>query len=96
LRGKKPIWILLQQEVVSGSGIRGPYASLQLTPDRYHASTSLLSFFTGLMPFLPPSQQCQSTEGTVNEYDHKLHLIIYPVSEVHYSSEPWAHFFVEL
>jgi len=27
-----------------------------------HASTSLLSFFTGRMPFLPPNQQCQSTE----------------------------------
>ena len=29
-----------------------------------HASTSPLSFFTGRMPFLPPNQQCQSTEGT--------------------------------
>jgi len=28
-----------------------------------HASTSPLSFFTGRMPFLPPNQQCQSTEG---------------------------------
>jgi len=28
-----------------------------------HASTSLLKFFTGRMPFLPPNQQCQSTEG---------------------------------
>jgi len=28
-----------------------------------HASTLLLSFFTGRMPFLPPNQQCQSTEG---------------------------------
>jgi len=28
-----------------------------------HASTSLLSFFTGLMPFLPPNQQRHSTEG---------------------------------
>jgi len=28
-----------------------------------HASTSPLSFFTGLMPFLPPNQQRQSTEG---------------------------------
>jgi len=28
-----------------------------------HASTSLLSFFTGRMPFLPPNQQCQSIEG---------------------------------
>ena len=28
-----------------------------------HANTSLLSFFTGRMPFLPPNQQRQSTEG---------------------------------
>jgi len=28
-----------------------------------HASTSPLSFFTGQMPFLSPSQQRQSTEG---------------------------------
>jgi len=30
-----------------------------------HASTSLLKFFTGSMPFLPPNQQCQSTESMV-------------------------------
>ena len=29
-----------------------------------HASTPPLSFFTGRMPFLPPNQECQSTEGT--------------------------------
>jgi len=29
-----------------------------------HASTPPLSFFTGRMPFLPPNQQPQSTEGT--------------------------------
>ena len=28
-----------------------------------HVSTPPLSFFTGRMPFLPPNQQCQSTEG---------------------------------
>ena len=28
-----------------------------------HVSTSLLKFFTGRMPFLPPNQQRQSTEG---------------------------------
>jgi len=28
-----------------------------------HASTPLLSFFTGRMPFLPPNQQHQSTEA---------------------------------
>ena len=29
-----------------------------------HVSTPPLSFFTGRMPFLPPNQQRQSTEGT--------------------------------
>ena len=32
-----------------------------------HASTSLLEFFTGRMPFLPPNQQCQSTEALPRE-----------------------------
>ena len=31
-----------------------------------HAITPPLSFFTGRMPFLPPNQQCQSTEGITN------------------------------
>jgi len=30
-----------------------------------HTSTPPLSFFTGRMPFLPPNQQHQSTEGLV-------------------------------
>jgi len=30
-----------------------------------HASTPPLSFFTGWVPFLPPNQQHQSTEGTI-------------------------------
>jgi len=33
-----------------------------------HASTPPLSFFTGRMPFLPPNQQCQSTEGTIFQF----------------------------
>ena len=40
----------------------GPYASLRTPP--------LKSFFTGWMPFLPPNQQRQGTEGskgTTNE-----------------------------
>jgi len=41
----------------------GPYASLHLAPEGNHASTPLLSFFTGRLPFLPPNQQRQSTEG---------------------------------
>ena len=30
-----------------------------------HAGTSSLKFFMGRMPFLPPNQQRQSTEGSV-------------------------------
>jgi len=36
-----------------------------------HTSSPPLSFFTGLMPFLPPNQQCRSTEGN-NIYSAKI------------------------
>ena len=39
----------------------GPYASLHLAPDTCQHPTT--QFFTGRMPFLPPNQQRQSTEG---------------------------------
>ena len=61
----KPIWILLKHETVSGSGIswaicKSAPRSRQITmPAPHH------SIFTGWMPFLSPSQQRQSTEGTV-------------------------------
>ena len=61
-RKVKPIWILLSQESVSGSGISSA-TSLQTDIQRQHPTTQ---FFTGRMPFLPPNQQCQSTEGTVS------------------------------
>ena len=59
----KPIWILLKQETVSGSGISwavyksAPRSRQTTTPAPYH------SVFTGRMPFLPPNQQRQSIEG---------------------------------
>ena len=64
-RKVKPIWILLKQETVSGSGISRAIckSGTSLQTDN-HASTPPLSFFTGRMPFLPPNQQHQSTEGT--------------------------------
>jgi len=37
-----------------------------LLPTDNHASTPPLGFFTDQMPFLPPNQQHQSTEGTTN------------------------------
>jgi len=36
-----------------------------------HASTPPLSFFTGRMPFLPPNQQSQSTEGSLKVLEFK-------------------------
>ena len=42
-----------------------------------HASTPPLCFFTGRMPFLPPNQQCQSTEG--NTTTQNKHNKVKPV-----------------
>jgi len=60
----KPIWILLKQETVSGSGIswaicKSTPRSRQTTMPAPHHSR----FFKGRMPFLPPNQQRQSNEG---------------------------------
>jgi len=62
-RQVKPIWILLEQETVSGSGISWAICkpaprSRQITMPAPHHSV-----FTGRMPFLPLNQQRQSTEG---------------------------------
>ena len=66
----KPIWILAKQETVSGSGISwnilcksAPRSRQTTTPD----PTTL--FYTGRMPFLPPNQQRQSTEGQLLSND---------------------------
>ena len=63
IRKVKPIWILLKQQTVSGSGIswaisKSAPRSRQITiPAPHH------SVFTDWMLFLPPNQQRQSTEG---------------------------------
>jgi len=56
---------LQEQEIVSGSTICWAICKSDLTPDRRYqqASTPPLKFFTDRMPFLPPNQQRQSTEG---------------------------------
>jgi len=41
----------------------GPYADLHLGPDRQPCQNPTTHFFTGRMPFLPPKEQRQSTEG---------------------------------
>ena len=59
-RKVKPIWILLKQETVSGSGIswaigKSAPCSRQITMPAPHHSV-----FTGWMPFQSPNQQRQS------------------------------------
>jgi len=61
-RQVKPIWILLKQETVSGSGIswaicKSAHCSRQTTTPTPHHSV-----FIGWMPFLLPNQQRQSTD----------------------------------
>jgi len=46
-----------------------------------HTSTSLLEFFTGRMPFLPPNKQRQSTEGTI-QYSDSLNTIYLLIVEI--------------
>ena len=61
-RKVKPVWILLKQETVSGSGIS--WAICKSAPSsRQQCQHPPFSFFTGRMPFLPPNQQRQSTDG---------------------------------
>jgi len=57
----------------------GPYASLHLTPDRQPHQHPTSQFFTGRMPFLPPNQQCQSTEGktTANTYHQITSMVLF-------------------
>ena len=60
----KPVLILLKQETVSGSGIcwaickSAPRSSQKTMPVPHYSV-----FLRGRMPFLPPNQHCQSTEG---------------------------------
>ena len=73
----KPIWILLKQETVSGSGIS--WAVCKCAPRSRQITTPAPHYlvFTGRMPFLPPNQQCQSTEGTNNSvmYFRNLYFV---------------------
>jgi len=69
----KPIWILLKQETASGSGISWTMQVCTSLQTDNHASTPPLKLLTGRMPFLPPYQQRQSTEG-ITAYCSLLYL----------------------
>ena len=84
-RKVKPIWILLKQETVSGSGISwaicksAPHSRQITTPAPHH------SVFTGRMPFLPPNQQRQSTTHTAVLYEKQTN---HPSQSVTLTSHP--------
>ena len=50
----------------------GPYASLHFAPDRWPRQHLTTQFFTDQMPFLPPNQQHQSTEATIQQFALKF------------------------
>jgi len=53
-------WSKRQWVAVASAGL---YTSLQLAPDRKPRQHPTTQIFTGQMPFLPPNQRRQSTEG---------------------------------
>ena len=65
---------LLEQEIVSGSSIFWAICKSAPHPrqPRQHPTTQ---FFTGQMPFLPPNQQHQSTEGNISATMQALYLL---------------------
>jgi len=57
------MWILLKQETVGGSDISWTICKSAPHPRQIPAPAPHHSVFQGRMPFLPPNQQHQSTEG---------------------------------
>jgi len=54
----------------------GPYASQRLALGRYLRQHPATQFFTGRMLFLPPNQQCHSTEGIWVEFLIYIYYIL--------------------
>ena len=62
----------------------GPYASLHIAPDRQPRQYPTTLFFTGQMPFLPPNQQRQSTEGrTLLQLQKYISTVYYKHTHTH-------------
>ena len=61
---------LLEQEIVSGSGISWAICKSVPCSRQITMPAPTIQFFTGRMLFLPSNQQRQSTEG-INAYNNK-------------------------
>ena len=60
---EKPIWILLKQETVSGSGIRWAIRKSAPRSRQIPQQHPTAQFFTGRMPLMPPNQQRQALKA---------------------------------
>jgi len=81
----KPIWILLKQEIVSGSGISWAMCKSAPRSRQITIPAPTTQFFTGRVPFLLPSQQCRSTEGRLFYviYHEKVRMSVFSLSLLH-------------
>ena len=82
---------LLEQEIVSGSGIC--WAICRSAPHpRQPCQHPTTQFFTGRMPYLPPNQQRQSTEGTKTSKLTVLQHVANVLSVTGWLVRIWRHF----
>jgi len=68
---------LLEQEILSGSGISWVICKSAPRSRQITMPASNHSVFTGRMPFLPPNQQHQSTEGINNDNNNPNLMTLY-------------------
>jgi len=98
-RKVKPIWVLLEQETVSSSGISWAMQVCTLLQTDNHASTSLLKFFTGRMPLtcrptnsvnaLKAQSNCVLEKRPLNGYSSIL-VVVVVVARRATNPENWA------
>ena len=86
-RKVKPIWICWSKRQWVAVASAGPYASLHFTRDRQPRQHPTTQFFTGRMPFLPPNQQRQYTEGQALKAS-VVHIVIVLYKLVDHGQSP--------
>jgi len=69
---------LLEQQIVSGTGISWAIWKSATSPRQITTPASHHLIFTGQVPFLPPNQQCKSTKG-INIAEYPLLLNAFDV-----------------
>ena len=95
-RKVKPIWILLKQETVSGSGISWLYASLHLTPDRQPRQYLITQFF--YRPDALPATQPTALKAKIWSICHDEIFCVQSVEQSSWGEYPYflryTHFFI--